>query len=255
LKRSFSIILLLISILSSSLAQAKPSPGRAGALSLIPGLGQISTGNTAEGLAWGVSTLGLLASQSTLLSYIGFDLWMYNMYDAYRDAGAPGAANQTALQNYAANFNPLNLIDPFSVGFVALPFTSKGTAVGPPSQTASFLLRPISMGFIGFGEEALFRGFLYPEWSRGLSSKPLGMLTSSLAFAASHGISDSSQLQLGPMLIRTVFGAMFCFQIDQNKGDLRKNIFAHSWYDILLTRNNSSGTPVMIGKAGLRFFF
>src|SRR5262245_21678507 len=119
---------LLLSLLSTP-AMAAPEPGAAGALSIIPGLGQTLTGNGVEGAAWFAGTLGLLFSRNLYLSQIGFDLWLYNMYDAYRDAGAKHATQYTFLENWAANFNPMNIVDP-----VGAPLVAAGAIGGIPGH-------------------------------------------------------------------------------------------------------------------------
>ena len=141
-------------------------PGMAGTLSIVPGLGQIANGNPFEGLGWFVSSIGLMASNGKYARDIGFKIWEYNMYDAYRDAGAPDSAKYSVFENYIAFLNPVNLVDPFSVGIVGLgalsatSSTDKRAHLGPPSRVQGAFF----YGFVGLGEEGLFRGFIYPEF-------------------------------------------------------------------------------------------
>lgn len=76
---------------------ADSNPGLYGALSIVPGLGQAASGNPLEGLTWFITSLGLWTSKNSYISNVGFKLWEYNMYDAYRDAGAKEASNESAL--------------------------------------------------------------------------------------------------------------------------------------------------------------
>jgi len=225
-------VLILHSLLTFSPAARAASPGLTGTLSLVPGLGQLTNGNGWEGLGWLSSVVLLYGSGNSTLSQVGYDLWMYNMYDAYRDARAPLAAPHNLFQNYTAFLNPLNLLDPIGAPIVAFGARA-GAGTGYPS-----LRRPqeVAMyGFVGLGEEALFRGFLFPSFSQTLSSKWLGAITSSAVFALSHATNGRQDLAASPMLQRFIGGMLFCWQLDRNRYDLRKNIFAHAWYDILVT--------------------
>lgn len=207
------------------------TPGLAGTLSLVPGLGQVTNGDGWEGLGWFGSVVGLYASGNSTLSQLGFDLWMYNMYDAYRDARPPEAADHNWFQNYSAFVNPANLIDP-----VGAPIVGFGAYAGSPGGYPA-LRSPTALmtyGFVGLGEEGLYRGFLFPSFSQVLSSKWAGAILSSAVFSVSHATGGSSNLQASPLLQRFIGGMFFCWQADRNRYDLRKNIFAHAWYDILV---------------------
>ncbi len=228
--------LLATSLLCLALATPASAarPGLTGTLSVVPGLGQMTNGDGWEGLGWLGSVALLYGSGNSLLRQIGYDLWMYNMYDAYRDARPPAAAGHNLFQNYTAFLNPLNLIDPVGAPIVAFGALS-GSRTGYPS-----LRRPsdIAMyGFVGLGEEGLFRGFLFPSFSQTLGSKWLGAITSSAVFSVSHATGGTSNLQASPLIQRFVGGMFFCLQADRNRYDLRKNIFAHAWYDILVTND------------------
>ena len=83
---------LLLAIVLSPLRALAVAPGVAGTLSIVPGLGQVADGEVLEGVGWFVTTIGLFVERNTYVSNIGFKLWEYNMYDAYRDAGARHAA-------------------------------------------------------------------------------------------------------------------------------------------------------------------
>lgn len=227
--RLFSLALCLGLASPNALAA---SPGLKGTLSLVPGLGQMANGNGWEGLGWLGSVALLYGSKNAHLQAIGWDLWMYNMYDAYRDARPPAAAGHSLFENYTASLNPLNLLDPVGAPVVAYGALA-GSSTGYPA-----LRRPadiIKYGFVGLGEEGLFRGFLFPSFSQTLGSKWAGAITSSAVFAVAHVTGGSANLQTSALTQRFIGGMVFCLQADRNRYDLRKNIFAHAWYDILVS--------------------
>ena len=232
-----TIASIVIVALSARPATAAPSPGVAGTLSLVPGLGQIASGKPFEGLAWfAVIGGGLFLSPrgQAWPATAFYDLWMYNIYDAYRDAGARKAAKHNVLQNYLSAFNPLNLIDPIGAPLLAFKglTPSSGAQIGPDQK----ILVPFAMGFVALGEEGLFRGFLFPGFSDILSSDILGGITSSVAFAAAHGLYDGqSSYAFRPSVfsMRTALGLLMAWQTHRNEYDLRKSIFAHTWFDVI----------------------
>ena len=225
--------------------------GVSGTLSIIPGLGQVVNGDGVEGLGWFSTSVGLLLTGNSFLSQIGFDLWMYNMYDAYRDAKPSGGKtkNYTVVQNYVAAFNPANIIDP-----IGGPIVLVGAAAGAKGGYPAFknLALPITYGFVGMGEEGLFRGFLFPGFSDLLSSAWAGAITSSALFAVVHATGGRSNLSGTALTSRFLMGMLFCWQADRNKYDLRNNIFAHTWWDIFVDDNSGIGK---IPKTSLQFKF
>jgi hypothetical protein len=210
---------------------AKPEPahaiasGLAGTLSLVPGLGQVATGNFLEGMGWFTATVGTYLVKPDL----AFELHQYNMYDAYRDSKPLNGryANHTWYENYLAVFNPLNFFDrigaPLLVGYGAVPGVIRyhGSNLYP--------VKALSTAFIGPAEEGLFRGFLFPGLSDLTGSTVAGAVLSSAAFGAAH-----VQYNLAGRAMVGVVGLVFCWQVHRNKYDLRKNIFAHSWIDFFL---------------------
>jgi hypothetical protein len=137
--------------------------GLSGTLSIVPGLGQTANGDALEGLAWFSTVTPLYIFGRGYLRQIAFDLWMYNMYDAYRDAKPKdGRVTQyNLLENSLAPYNPLNLFDP-----IGLPIVGFGAAAGAHNHYPT-LRKPgamITFGFVGLGEEGLFRGFLFPAF-------------------------------------------------------------------------------------------
>ncbi|MEW6055658.1 MAG: CPBP family intramembrane glutamic endopeptidase [Bdellovibrionota bacterium] len=212
-------------------------PGIAGTASLIPGLGQALNGDHLEGGAWLATVVGGMLHFNPNVRQAAFDLWMYNMYDAYRDAGAKDTTKYNVYQNYLATFNPLNIIDPIGaslVGVQAIGVHRRGRGGYQVTAPRNPILVPVSMGFVGLGEEALFRGFLFPGFSHLTGSRWAGAITSSALFSAAHMIDGTaasrSFLVLGS---RFLAGMLFCWQTHRNAYDLRKSIFAHAWFDVL----------------------
>lgn len=204
----------------------------------VPGLGQVLNGNVFEGITYaGVSALYF--HPNGYLSNVGFNIWLYNQYDAYRDAGAPGAAKHSIYENWLANINPLNLVDLISaptVGFAAGYGYYNG---GYPAFQRWEI--PVSYSLVGLGEEALFRGFWFHGLSRLFGSEWVAAPIASLGFAAAHVIGGVENLQLEPMAQRFLFGMIMSWQVSRNKYDLRKSIFTHSWYNIFIDRGNTIG--------------
>ncbi len=213
--------------------------GLAGLASVVPGLGQAFNGNPWEGLTWFGTTVGLFFSGNGYAQQVGYDLWQYNMYDAYRDAQPANDRykDHNVLQNYIATFNPYHLIDP-----IGAPIVAYGAIAGYRNQFEG-VRRPLWIpyyAFVGLGEEALFRGFLFPALSHGLGTV-FGAVTSSAAFSLFHFTNGAGALQPFPLLVRFVAGLLFCWQVHRNEYDLRNNIFAHSWYDIFVAPGSPSG--------------
>ena len=235
-----SASMLMICLAFPTSAYAKPEPGVSGALSIIPGLGQVANGDALEGVAWFVSSIGLwFLYPNSYVNTVGFKIWEYNTYDAYRDAGAKETSKQTALQNYVAFMNPMNLVDPFSIGIVGYGIYSGASSppydknrLGPPPPLAGAFF----YGFVGWGEEAQFRGFLYPGLSYLLGGSHFwGAVASSAVFAAAH-ITNSQQTYhtAGTLGFLFAFGMLECWQVTTNHFDLRDNIFSHAWFDFSL---------------------
>ncbi|MBI2607040.1 MAG: CPBP family intramembrane metalloprotease [Deltaproteobacteria bacterium] len=217
--------------------------GVSGTASIIPGLGQVINGNALEGLGWFSSVAALSFSGNGYFAQIGFDLWMYNMYDAYRDARPQNGrfTNYGVVENYVAAFNPLNIVDPIGAPIVAYGAYAGSSRGYPGLRNVS---KPLLYGFVGEGEEGLFRGFLFPGLSDVFSSKLVGALTSSAIFAVSHATGGSSNLAGGALAQRFAGGMLFCWQANLNRYDLRHGIFAHAWYDILVDRGRIAGLSV-----------
>lgn len=233
-----------IFVFQKSRADALMWPGVYGTLGVVPGLGHVAQGDLLEGVGWFGATVLLMGSGNGLLSSIGFNVWMYNMYDAYKDAGAQKTVQESIYQNYFANFQLANIKDP-----IGAPIVAVGAIAGAGNGFAG-LKNPVSWvkyTFVGLGEEALFRGFLYPGMSSILfGSEFLGALTSAALFSAAHNNKTSMEFT-----IRYIAGLLFCWQASRNKYDLRKNIFAHSWYDVFVA--GGAEVPVYGAKFSLRY--
>lgn len=237
------------SVVSVGLALAslccRPSwagPGAFGLASIIPGLGQVFNGQILEGLSWFAVSSGMMRSNDETLSSIGRDLWMYNMYDAYRDAGGKPSDNKNVLRNWVSNVNPLNIFDPIGASVIGVGLAS-GASHGYPALKSSRKL--LEYSFVGLGEEGLFRGFLYPSLSNTFGNRFVGATTSSLLFSAAH-------LQFQPVVfaIRFIAGMAFCWQMTRNNYDMSAGIFAHSWYDVLV---DTGDTKAKIPKVTFRW--
>jgi len=212
-------------VASSNTANAKTPAGLAGVLSIVPGLGQVSNGDFLEGLGWFASTVVLYKVQP----YVAFDLHMYNMYDAYRDAKPSNGryTNYSLFENYIGVFNPLNALD--LVGGPLLTFYGVVPGLAYYKGQNLYPLKAISTSFIGPAEEGLFRGFLFPAFSSAVSSKLGGALISSILFGLVHTQYDpKNQMVVG------LYGLVQCVIADLNKYDLRKGMFSHSWTDFFL---------------------
>lgn len=209
------------------------SPGVSGTLSIIPGLGQVANGNTLEGLGWFATTIGLVSLRNPVARKFGQNIWFYNMYDAYRDAGAQRATKHNALVNYAASYNPLNAFDLIGAPIVGVAALTPGNTAANKGTPTNKVARAFYYTAVGFGEEGLFRGFLFPAFSTGLGSTAGGALLSSAVFSAVHGQGGFA------FVSRFVGGLLFCWQAHRNKYDLRPSIFAHTWFDFFLTRNGN----------------
>lgn len=231
--RFLTIFLTSAFLFAPMTARAAIAPGAAGVLSIVPGLGQAATGNVLEGLAWFTTVAGLHFSGSSYAHNIGQEIWQYNMYDAYRDAGAKNTAKQTVLENAIAPFNPANLFDPISVGILGYGAytSSRGKNIvrqGPRGVAAGAFL----FAMVGLGEEGLFRGFLFPGFSHLTNSYTVGAVTSSAVFAAFH-LGNKDDYYRSAKGLTTIFtaGLLFCLQTYMNNFDLRHSIFSHAWFD------------------------
>ena len=230
--RCATALFIVLSISQPINTHAGPAPAVAGFASIIPGLGQTIQGHWFEGILWAGAS-ALYFSPQPDLSNAGFNLYMYQMYDAYRDAGAPGAAKHSVYENYLANINPLNLVDLVgapTVGFAA----GYNYYVGAGYPVLKNPIYMVDYGFVGLGEEAFFRGFFFHGVSRLFHSAIVGAIVSSTGFAYAHVIGGTQNLQLNPLLQRFSFGMIMCLMLYRNNYDLRHNIFTHSWYDIFI---------------------
>ncbi len=247
-------VCLLVGIGTSGSARADLSPYTYGALSVFPGLGQMLQGEVLEGLAWTGAISFTFFSGSAFVSHAGQMAWMYNIYDSYRDAGAKGEAQATALQNYIAPFNPLNVVDwvgaPLFAYTVFVNGRKGGNGAGMPNH---LIFRPVYTSFTAFGEEALFRGYLYPAFTGLFHSKIASAAFTSVLFGVAH-----TQYNIPEQVIVAFSGMLFCLQRELNQGDLRHGIFNHAWIDFFGGLNNPGNRSpkfLEIPKINFQFIF
>ncbi len=231
------------------------SPELAGTLSIIPGLGQISNGDTWEGLGWAITSLGLYTSGNFYASNIGYKIWQYNMYDAYRDAGPKNAGKQNVLENYTAFLDPTNIIDPVGAGILGFgAYSISGSEPSVSSGPGNLPGSALFFGFVGLGEEGLFRGFLFPAFSDALDSKWGGAIVSSALFSVSHLTNSASFYRsFNGLGILFLGGMALCWQTDNNDYDLRHSIFTHTWYDVIVDFGGRKGGSGGLEKLGAKF--
>jgi hypothetical protein len=253
LGRLTSWILLLLSIQRADVAYAKPAPGVSAALSLIPGMGQLANGNYEETPFWLLSTVGLASAVRTPAgSYFAFQVWSYNIYDAYRDADPANRMTRqdSSLLDFVSMLNPSSALSPVGTPMVGIAaYQGYQTYRGSNLSGRQFLARM----FVGYGEEVLFRGFLFPALSDVFGSRYLGAITSSFLFAVAH-------FQYGPAQKTGVFllGNLLCWNYYLSDYRLSKNIFAHGYWDFFISPTTEPfvAEPLIPGmNIGLRLNF
>jgi hypothetical protein len=260
--RPFHIVLILPGImaflvLASSHVHAKVEPEVKGIASILPGLGQALNGDYYETPLWLAATLPLMFSQSPYLQSIGSDLWLYNMYDAYKDAKPASMryADNNLYSNYIATYNPMNVIDPIGGPFLGVYGVLPGWVRYHGKNVTPKQIFYAS--FVGLGEEGFFRGFLYPAFTDLVNSKLFGAVVSSALFGLAH-----TQYNTGGKAVVAAVGLIFCWQYTNNDYDLRKNVFTHSWIDVFLIPPGAAGgadlpqnktRPVSLKDVGVAF--
>lgn len=255
LSRRLSFPILFTLTLWTNLAHAKPDPGLSATLSLVPGLGQLANGNFEETPIWLLATFGLAGATRTAAGrYMAFQVWLYNMYDAYRDAEPQNGMTHrdSSVADFLSMLNPANIINPIGTPMVGVAALAGINQYHGYNLTGRQLLTRM---FVGFGEEGFFRGFLFPGFTDLFSSEFAGAMTSSALFAIAH-------LQYGPAQQAIVFvlGNLFCLNYHLVDYHLTKNIFAHGWWDFFLSpaddKNTGQDRPLVKGlNVGLRFNF
>jgi len=236
-----------LSIILSLNTSGQVANGLAG---IIPGLGQVSNGHYWEALGYATTIVGLINQKDPKLSTVGLDIWFYSMYDAWRDAGGkPVEKDMPMIGHYAQTFNPLNIWDPIGVGFLGSAAIGRNEARERYEREAigkgdtQYLHRwhntdmwksTLTFAAVGMGEEAFFRGFLFPAISNYIGVWG-GAAVSSLMFGFAHVGNREENLA------RSLVGMIWCWQYHRNKYVLGKNIFSHAWYDQILVG------PFMLG--------
>lgn len=239
-KLKYTILIFFISLNATA-----STPAMFGAASFIPGLGQTFNGHYIEGASWFITVLGLMGSNDIVLRDIGQNIWFYNMYDAWKDAGGKPSNDHFIGYEYAQNFNPVKIADPFSIGFLGTAVVSRSMAKRNKDNKEAIdntdkisTVGSIAMyTFVGLGEESLFRGFLYPSFSSWLGNWG-GAIVSSAAFSFAHFGASS-----GGNATRFIMGMLFCWQYTRNNYQLGGNVFTHSWYDQILIGKMSIQNP------------
>lgn len=227
----------LITLFSSVHSHAKVEPTLAGLLSIVPGLGQAANGNIAETPVWLGLTVGLgLVTRSRGGFYLARDFWAYNIYDAYRDARPNNKMTNidSSVLDYFAMVNPLNAIDLIGPPEIAIGAWSGLSKYKGKNLTVRQFF---TASAIGFGEEGLFRGFLFPVFSDITTSKIAGAVSSSVLFALVH-----TQYGLGGKLQMFGFGMLGCLQYYLSNYHLSHTIFSHGWWDFFLIPPNDKVT-------------
>jgi membrane protease YdiL (CAAX protease family) len=168
------IVLILITSLTFRTSFAL-SPGWSAFAGLIPGLGHMLNGQIVEGIGWMAFSLGPTATGDYKLGLVGQNIWFYSIYDTWRDAGGSPSQKNWVASDYFENFNPLNLFDPIGASFIGTAAMARSSARrNVQDRNDDFTHRVAnteawkSIGmftFVGLGEEALFRGFLFPALS------------------------------------------------------------------------------------------
>lgn len=246
--------LLFVEGLTFNPAQAEPKKNKSAALaatlSIVPGLGQLYNGDYLEAPFWALSAVGLYLSRNPFLNIIGFDLWMYNVYDAYRDAGPSNKkfADRTVFGNYFATFNPLCLWDP--IGTPTLVIYGGAGGIYRNFRGLTDWRAPFIYGFVGLGEEGLFRGFIFPGLQHLFPDSVAPWFAagiSSALFALAHVTGGIQELEPGRLLVRTLMGLIFSWQTHRNKYDLRNSIFTHAWIDVLVSEPMPTGNYPIYG--------
>ncbi len=80
----------------------------------------------------------------------------------------------------------------------------------------------------GVGEEAFFRGFLYPYFYEKFDNQLIASGASSLVFAAGH-VSPNNSIPW----VQFAFGTYMDYLTTQNKWSIQESIFIHFWWDII----------------------
>ncbi len=90
----------------------------------------------------------------------------------------------------------------------------------------------------GVGEEAFFRGFLYPYMTTTTDSEIWGSIISSVIFGAAHISSDN------PVpVVQTLFGFYDAYVTHRNNWSIQESTFIHFWWDVIVLAAAYSAAP------------
>ncbi|MDD0852095.1 CPBP family intramembrane metalloprotease [Halobacteriovorax sp. GB3] len=258
-----------LTILLSFTFHSKAQMSR-GFASLLPGGGQALNGDYLESFLYFTASFGLMSyAKDPKLKTVGLNIYFYNMYDAWRDAGGKPSEQETIFSHYGQSFVPTNIVDPFAISFLTLAAMNRNGAReraiddakrdNDQEQLHRWLLTDgwkstLTFAAVGMGEEAFFRGFLFPAFSEYLSPWG-GAIVSSALFSFAHVGATREE-----NLARFIFGMIFCWQYASNDYKLGKNIFTHAWYDQILigpfsVANSMNGEKLSLSERPLGIQF
>jgi membrane protease YdiL (CAAX protease family) len=250
---NFPVLLLLVFSLNFPMRAHAIHPAAAGALSIVPGLGEVVEGHPWKGLGYFSALLGLWITSGrlggaktnagTIVGEAAMSLYFYQIYAAYRDGNPKNKmyGKSNVFLDYAAAFNPINVLDFKVIGFDAVA----GVSGAFKGQGASY--NPLWLLYWGVGvqqEEALYRGFLYPVFTDifGGYRLPAALVTSVLDSAQHILYEGGAALTPYVFIGRTVIYCYLTWMYTFNDYDLPRNIFAHAWFDYLLRSNGKTKT-------------
>ena len=245
-----------LGVAALSLVPAAPSfaevpPETYALFSLLPGAGQGAQGEWGRGAGWfagvvglGALSAGLLAQQElaggTYASQASLDAYFYNCFDAYNLAAKVTPASP--LDNFLSAFDVRYLARPAVLIPAVLAATALATGYAETSvfgqtytedqrgyaNALAFGGSWVFTGFVGTGEEGLFRGFLQHSLSNRLSPW-VGIPGASALFALAHTqYTGTASLSVG------LFGLYQGIMTHFNNYDLGPAIFLHTLWDALL---------------------
>lgn len=105
----------------------------------------------------------------------------------------------------------------------------------------------------GVGEEAFFRGFLFPYLATSTGSDFWGNILSSVVFGAAH-ISDDNEFPV----IQTLFGMYDAYLTKRNNWSIQESTFIHFWWDVLVFAGAYAAAPesrIHYNKSLINFVF
>jgi membrane protease YdiL (CAAX protease family) len=258
-----------------------PHPTVGAAQSFVPGLGHFYLGKPMAGTAILAAELGLITTSFSLayegkdpeLAMLGFltsqDMLLYSLHDVYR-----GARRMRSEAGYAHPLPDEGLFDHLTA-IVDVRFLTRWTTLTvlsvPAALAAASLqdgqsmegesikykfLTPFTISLnASLGEEAFFRGFLFPELEHRIGT-PAAMALSAIAFGMLHYNPAYTDLEVALSLgTTTLFGAYMNWLVKRNDYSLRESIFIHFWWDMLLIGAQALASNEIAFKKAFLFDF